>query len=164
MILYHQMGKQKYGNRQSHETEGTATTSRYLPLILTCPHDSCVELCTSLLDELKVWLTAENTHEDVASFLIRGLKSWFTDPYGDEIEIDCSDAALNRTLRATTDLGWFSLLCGYLHTDLVSVQTCYYQQLESRKSGSKWVSSLITKLWHMVHSIWCHRCNHLHES
>ena len=63
-----------------------------------------------------------------------------------------------------TELGWFSLLCGYLHTDLVSAQTCYYQQINSRKSGFKWASMLMTKLWHMVHSIWCHRCNHLDNS
>ena len=136
----------------------------HLVHILTCPHDTCVELRTSLLEELKVWLTAEDTHEDITSFLLRGLTSWFADPYGDEIDIDCDDAALNRKMQATTELGWFSLLCGYLHTDLVSAQTCYYQQIESRKSGFKWASTLITKLWHMVHSIWCHRCNHLHDS
>ena len=136
----------------------------HLVHILTCPHDTCVELCTSLLEELKVWLMAEDTHEDITSFLLRGLTSWFADPYGDEIDINCGDAALNQTMQATTELCWFSLLCRYLHTDLVSAQTCYYQQIESRKSGFKWASTLITKLWHIVHSKWCHRCNHLHDS
>ena len=78
----------------------------HLVHILTCPHDTHVKLRTSLLEELKVWLTAEDTHEDITSFLLKGLTSWFADPYGDEIDIACSDAALNWTrMRATTELG-----------------------------------------------------------
>ena len=65
----------------------------HLVHILTCPHDTCVEPCTSLLEELKVWLTAEDTHENIISFLLQGSTSWFANPYGrDEIEINCGDA------------------------------------------------------------------------
>ena len=32
------------------------------------------------------------------------------------------------------------------------------------KSRSKWASTLIVKLWNIIHSLWCHRCSHLHDS
>ena len=77
------------GEQRIHDTCPLCNeTDEHLVHILTCPHDTCVELRTSLLKELKVWLTAEDTQEDITSLLLRGLTSWFADPYGDEIDID----------------------------------------------------------------------------
>ena len=136
----------------------------HLVHILTCRHETCVELRTSLLTELRTWLEAEDTQEDIANFLVQGLESWFDDPYGDEIPIDCDDVTMTRILGATTELGWFSLLCGYLRKDLVRAQQLHYTYIDSMKSGSKWASTLIVKLWNILHSLWCHRCSHLHDS
>ena len=110
------------------------------------------------------WLEAEDTQEDIATFLVQGLESWFEDPYGDEIPIHCDDVTMTRILGATTELGWFSLLCGYLRKDLVRAQQLHYTYIDSMKSGSKWASTLIVKLWNILHSLWCHRCSHLHDS
>ena len=82
----------------------------------------------------------------------------------DEIPIDCDDVTMTRILGATTKLRWFSLLCGYLRKDLVCAQQLHYTNIDSMKSGSKWVSTLIVKLWNILHSLWCHRCGHLHDS
>ena len=72
---------------------------------------------------------------------------------------------MTRILGATTELGWFSLLCGYLRKDLVCAQHLHYTYIDSNESGSKWASStLIVKLWNIIHSLWCHHCNHLHDS
>ena len=54
---------------------------------------------------MRTWLEAEDTQEDIATFLVRGLESWFDDPYGDEIPIDCDDVTMTRILGATTELG-----------------------------------------------------------
>ena len=91
----------------------------HLVHILTCPHETCFDLRTSLLTELQTWLEAEDTQEDIATFLVQGLESWFDNPYGDEIPIDCDNVTMTRILGATTKLGRFSLLCGHLRKDLV---------------------------------------------
>ena len=79
--------------------------------ILTCPHDTCVDLHTLLLTELRTWLETEDMQEDIATFLVQGMKSWFGDPYGDEIPIGCDDLTMNRILGATTQLGGDILYC-----------------------------------------------------
>ena len=84
----------------------------HLVHILTCRNETCVDLRTSLLTELQTWLEAEDTQEGIANFLVQGLESWFDDPYGDEIPIDCDNVTMTRILGATTELRWFSLLCG----------------------------------------------------
>ena len=71
---------------------------------------------------------------------------------------------MTKILGATTKLGWFFLLCGYLRKDLVRAQQLHYNYINSMKSGSKWASTLIVKLWNILHSLWCHRCSHLHDS
>ena len=137
----------------------------HLVHILTCPHETGVDLRASLLTELRTWLEAEDTHEDIATFLVQGLESRFEDPYGDELPIHCDDATMARLLGATTELGWFSLLCGYRRKELVRAQQLHYtHSIDSLKSGSKWASTLIVKLWNILHSLWCHRCSHLHDS
>ena len=60
------------------------------------------------------------------------MESWFGDPYGNEIPIDCDDITMTRILGATTELEWYSLLCGYLRKDLVRAQQQLYQQYEVR--------------------------------
>ena len=80
----------------------------HLVQILTCPHDTCVDLRTSLLTELRTWLEAEDTQEDIATFLVQGLKSWFDDPYGDEIPTDCDDLTMNRILGVVFSVVWVS--------------------------------------------------------
>ena len=40
----------------------------HLVHILTCPHETGVDLRTSLLAELQTWLETEDTQEDIANF------------------------------------------------------------------------------------------------
>ena len=109
----------------------------HLVHILTCPHETGVDLRTSLLAELQTWLETEDTQEDIANFLVQGLESWFANPYGDEIPINCDNVTMPSILGATTKLGWFSLLCGYLRKELVRAQQLHYTYIDSMKSGSR---------------------------
>jgi len=53
---------------------------------------------------------------------------------------------------------------GFLHVDLVLVQSNYYKEIHSQKTGKRWATNLIKKLWEVMHSIWKHRNDILNES
>ena len=99
----------------------------HLVHVLTCPHHDSLTLRTTLMDALKARLIKEHTHPDVTAFLFNGLTSWFNaDPYSDEILLQCADPNTRPTLSDQLDLGWFVTLSGFLHTNLIEVQHCYY--------------------------------------
>ena len=53
----------------------------------------------------------------------------------------------------------------WVPTQRLGVCTTTSLYLHRHKSGSKCASStLIVKLWNIIHSLWCHHCNHLHDS
>jgi hypothetical protein len=49
------------------------------------PQSTFENLCS--LSELETWLIDEDTHPDIAEYLLTGLTSWFEDPFGTEPEI-----------------------------------------------------------------------------
>ena len=89
----------------------------HLVHVLTCPHHDSLTLRTTLVDALKAWLIKEHTHPDVTAFLLQGLTSWFNDPYGDEIRLNCADPTSQSTLLEQLDLGG---ICA-IKPDFVSV-------------------------------------------
>ena len=52
--------------------------------VLICPAEATVDFRKPLLTELETWLTDEDTHPDIAEYLLTGLTSWFEDPFGTE--------------------------------------------------------------------------------
>ena len=136
----------------------------HLVHVLTCPHRDSLTLRTTLVDALKAWLIKEHTHPDVTAFLLQGLTSWFNDPYGNEILLNCADPTSQSTLLEQLELGWFATLSGFLHPNLIELQHRYYLIIRRRKTGRKWASNLIKQFWNIIHSLWVNRCSVLHNS
>ena len=86
-------------------------------------------------------------------------------PQGTE-ELPLRDLAphLQLALQSQLDIGWYTLLCGFVTKHFKSIQTEYYQQLGKRNSGWRWAIQLIGKLWQITHSMRCHWNEALHES
>ena len=46
--------------------------------------EAAVDFRKHLLTDLETWLIDEDTHPDIAEYLLTGLTSWFEDPFGTE--------------------------------------------------------------------------------
>ena len=53
---------------------------------------------------------------------------------------------------------------GFIHEDLIRLQSTYYTEIHSQRTGKRWATNLIKKLWEIIHSMWKHRSLILHES
>ena len=60
-------------------------------------------------------------------------------------------------------IGWNKVLEGWLAKDWREIQQRYYQLIRSRKTGKRWVTALIQKLWEIAWDLWEHRNGVLHE-
>jgi hypothetical protein len=52
--------------------------------VLICSADAAVDIRQPLLTDLENWLIDEDTHPDIADYLLTGLTSWFEDPFRTE--------------------------------------------------------------------------------
>ena len=52
--------------------------------VMTCRSPSASKLRDTQIQALQLWLRSQHTDPVITSFIIKGLRSWFRDPYGDE--------------------------------------------------------------------------------
>ena len=123
-----------------------------------------VEYRDSLCSNLSKWLESQDTHPDIADFIINGLRSWFHSPNGTEPFFHTSTHTMYDTLTSHLQLSWFAVLCGYLSSELTKQQQLHFQAIGSRRTGHRWTVNLIRQLWSILHNIWKHRNSVLHSN
>jgi hypothetical protein len=111
------------------------------------------------LDHLKDWMASHDTDPDLANLLLDMLQSWRDDtpcpgqiPYG-----------LQLLVTRQSELGGQALLEGRLSFEWEASQQAYLTFIKSKRTGWRWVSQLIKKLWAVAWDLWEHRNGILHE-
>ena len=133
--------------------------------VLSCISPSRRSLRTSLLLELEVWLNSDDTVPQIVSFLLSVLHLGFQHPRRPRMDFAQQfDASFYPAALAQLEIGWSGLLCGFSSCQMVHFQHEYFESLSSRRTGCSWVRHIVSKLWHIVHSLWTHRYSCLHDS
>jgi hypothetical protein len=118
-----------------------------------------------LLTELETWLIDEDTHPDIAEYLLTGLTSWFEDPFRTEPTIWSAIPSIRQAASLQSqEIGWYAFLCGFIVEPLVTCQQAHYSSIQSRRRGERWAIRLIHRCWKILRLIWMHRNAALHES
>jgi hypothetical protein len=112
--------------------------------VLICPDAIAVDFRKPLLTELETWLIDEDTHPDIAEYLLTGLTSWFEDPFGTEPAIRSAVPSIRQAASLQSQgIGWYAFLCGFIVEPLVTCQQAYYSSIQSRRRGERWAIRLI---------------------
>ena len=138
-----------------------------LPHILTCTSTSTRDLHSSLLKDLHHWLKSSRTLPSISTLVHKGIKHWLRSPlifWRPDFVDFLPELETTFPISTQLQIGWYNLLCGFLSTDLVNAQQQHFIDIESKRSITNWAASLITKLWDIIHKIWCHRNSILHET
>ena len=135
--------------------------------VLTCTSTSATELRNNLLSDLMVWLESVHTAPAIANFINLGLVAWFENPdkvWGNDDALFTHDTTIDEALRDQLHLGWYYFLCGMQTSAFVNIQQEYYSKINSKKLGTRWATNVTQKMWKILHQIWKHRCNILHNT
>ena len=111
--------------------------------VMTCRSPSASELRETQLQELQLWLRSRHTDPVLTSFIIKGLRSWFRDPYGDEPLHHCPNPVTFRALTNQLELGWFALLYGYITTDITRAQHTHFWTTIGKNKATRGQSNFI---------------------
>ena len=110
------------------------------------------------LEKLEDWLTSQRTDPDITWQIIQGLTSWQTDPKAG------AQPSTSLPRSAQEFIGWRPFLEGCISWEWRGQQQRYYETLNSRKTGRRWVTLLIRKLWDVSWDMWEHRNGILHKA
>jgi hypothetical protein len=127
-----------------------------------CPCPRATEIWEESLVKLKAWMDSVDTIPGVAELIIDRLREWRTAPTSPDNPIDHSFPGITAAVEAQDTIGWDRFLEGCLAQEWRSAQQTYYQWLDSRRTGLRWASSLITKLLDVAWDQWEHRNSVVH--
>jgi Reverse transcriptase (RNA-dependent DNA polymerase) len=108
---------------------------------------------------LAEWMESVQTDPDVQEAILSKLSKWRTGSDDDGMV----PFQLQPAIEQQNDIGWSNFIEGWVSFEWELVQQSYYDLIQSRRSGLRWLSSLITKLWQTAWDLWEHRNGVLHK-
>lgn len=125
--------------------------------VYTCPSIEADKQWKESISKLLDWMEEQKTDPDIIRNIRDGLNAWRLDPTAG-VQPAFSSA------RATQEfIGWRPFLEGCLTWEWQAQQQRYYQTLKSRKTGRRWSTLIIRKLWEVAWDMWEHRNGILHQ-
>jgi hypothetical protein len=123
--------------------------------ILRCPHPEARDLIKTSLSSLDQWLLTSETHPALRKACVSMLRAWYASSTW-RLPLNTS-LPVRRALRSQFDLGPEALADGIIHRSWTETQQLYYEFLGRRRTGFRWHSQLIRRIWTIAWDLWRHR-------
>jgi len=129
------------------------------PHVWTCKDPGTQEVWSKSLADLEIFLRKWDTDPTILHLILTYLKSWQS---GETISYQ-PPRYLEQVLKQQCIIGWHRFFEGWLSSQWEVVQQHYYSVIKSNKTGKRWVSAIIQKLWDTAWDLWEHRNGVLHK-
>jgi hypothetical protein len=124
-----------------------------------CQHQDVNLMWEKSMEELQRVLGQSLTPVSITTAIVDGLNSWRN---GNEVRFNVRLTAGQLGLLQA-ELGWKHFFEGRLHHQWRQEMTKHYSNIGERKTGKRWISSLIKKLWEIAWDLWEHRNGVMHD-
>ena len=124
--------------------------------VWVCKGQNSTEVWGASLNNLHNWMASVDTDPNLQHLLLSHLRSWRDTTTNQSV----SSLELQSLLDNQAAIGWDRCLEGWLSNQWASTQQCYYNILKSRRTGQRWVISIIKKLCDTAWDLWQH-CNEI---
>jgi hypothetical protein len=111
------------------------------------------------LATLRQWMNSVQTDPDITASIIEYLEAWRNDTRPTNNYLP----HILHSLQAQDEIGWQQMLEGFQHLSWEEIQARYYRSIRSLRTGRRWASQLIQKLWGVAWDMWEHRNGVLHK-
>jgi hypothetical protein len=123
-----------------------------------CQHPDVKALWKTTLIKLSSWLEDQYTDPALKDGLLLYLDSWRSN-----LPLPPTPLEFTDLFQSQTAIGW-NLLEGWLSSSWADTQQAYLSSIRSRRSGRRWLISLIKKLWDVSWDLWDHRNGIMHRN
>ena len=129
--------------------------------VLKCQDPRAQELWKKAIDDLNTWMRQQSTHPGIRTAITAYLLAWQGDM--PQPTLRNPSHGLAKVIEKQNEVGWQSLVEGCPVQGWQDIQQQYFIFIKSRKTGRRWLSSLIRKLWQVAWDMWEHRNSILHD-
>jgi hypothetical protein len=124
-----------------------------------CHGEGADEVWEKSISALEGWMIQSQMDPDIQHTIFCYLNAWRSDS-GTPLP---NNFFLEEALSSQGSIGWRRFFEGWLSIEWALTQQAYYSLIRSRRTGKRWVVSLIQKLWDIAWDLWEHRNGILHE-
>ena len=123
--------------------------------VIRCTHSGARQIWTQSIHNLESWLDMQHTKPSLKIAILGLLKDWYAErPWQLPNTTDLQDGAV---FAAQQHMGIEKIFDGLFVTSWAETQHRYYQWLDRRTTGQRWLARLILKLWEIAWDLWSHR-------
>ena len=126
-----------------------------------CQDPRALKVWTQAIENLELWMQQQRTHPEIIHIICAKLLAWQSGST-EEIPIGTFHD-LPAVVQKQDEIGWQSLLEGRPSLGWSEVQQRYFEWLGSQRSGLRWLTALIQKLWDIAWDMWDNRNRVLHD-
>ena len=119
------------------------------------------EVWLAAIAKLRTWLVKKKTLPNLVDVLCDRLEAWRKNTLP-SVSISTFLGMKDATF-SQDKIGWGLLLEGLAAARWSDVQQRFYEWIGSRKTGKRWLISVIQKMWDVAWDMWDHRNKVLHE-
>ena len=125
--------------------------------VAACQAPPAIEVWDQSLTTLNTWLIKQQTDPTLRQQILLTLKSW---KRGD---VDNQQSIRLRPLWDDQNtIGWDRFMNGFVSMHWARTQQLFYDRMKSKRTGRRWVTSLIQRVWDISWDQWRHRNEILH--
>jgi hypothetical protein len=129
------------------------------PHVWRCKGGGTVELWNKAVEDLTNTLRQLKTDPTLQHIITLYLHSWWS---GETTSYE-APRAFYELLQEQQQIGWDRFFEGWWSEKWASIQQQYYNLGKSTRTGRRWATAIVTKLWNIAWDLWEHRNGILHE-
>jgi len=133
--------------------------------VLQCWDKDALSTWEAKMITLLAWMPKVHTEPSQLLAITDILRMWQKRPSQVQSTLEATAIPSQvEELQQQDDIGWIQFIQGFIHEDLVLLQSTYYTEIHSQRTGKRWATNLIKNLWEIMQSMWKRRSSVLHES
>ena len=145
----------KRNKLQTHDKCPRCTATETTAHVLRCPAPRAVAKWDASIAMLRTWLVQANTMPALRLTILQRIKAWKNNE--DTTPPTYAWPGVNDLVTAQDLVGWRAFLEGCVLQAWAAKQQEYYDWLEKKNTGRRWVETLIKRLWQISWDMWEHR-------
>ena len=132
------------------------------PHVWACRSTSSIAVWEVSIKKLSDWMVETRAYPHLRQAICGCLLSWKKALPTPSI-LPSAYPTLHAAVEDQAGIGWSAFIEGRLSTYWAETQQQYFTAINSKKTGHRWVSALIKKLFEVAWDQWEHRCGVVHN-
>jgi hypothetical protein len=123
--------------------------------VLHCTGEGTDAIWEIAIADLRIWLAEQRTNNAMADLICSSLSSWRNGT--EQMPPSSHLLGLRKAWIEQNDIGWGAAMEGRWSQAWVDIQERHFLRIRKRRSGKRWLTAIIRRMWDISWDLWDHR-------